>query len=298
MIRRLVLYLVVLLYAQMPLSPAVAQTTDDERAALRGLEGVGVVIENVGEEARDAGLRQEAIRNDVELRLRSAGIPILEPARRFEVSGAPYLYVNVNAIGLEEIDHFVYNIEVALNEYVNLVRHPGMQLTAASWKVPDVLGVIHEDDLRDLREDIKDFVDQFANDYLAANSAPTVPFGAATPEGAIREFFSAMREGDYEAMGRFFGTASGPAEHRLGPSQVTQRMTILAQLLSHTGMAVQKADSVAADGDRRTYPVELEGTSVGDVTVPIRTVRAETGRWFVERIEVGPFTEGNSDYNN
>lgn len=59
---------------------------------LKGLKGVYVVIEDLNEEVIKDGLTVDAIRTDVELKLRLAGIPVLleearlkEPGRRLKI---------------------------------------------------------------------------------------------------------------------------------------------------------------------------------------------------------------------
>jgi hypothetical protein len=59
------------------LDPSLAQTRDQQRESLRGLQGVEVVVEDIKPDAQMDGLSQESIRATVELILRSKGIRVL-----------------------------------------------------------------------------------------------------------------------------------------------------------------------------------------------------------------------------
>ena len=65
---------IAMLMTMICLDLSLAQTRDQQRESLRGLQGVEVVIENIKSDAQVDGLSQEAIRAAVELILRSNGI--------------------------------------------------------------------------------------------------------------------------------------------------------------------------------------------------------------------------------
>ena len=68
------------------------------RESLRGISGVGVVVEDIGPDASADGLSQDAIRTAAELILRSKGIKVLTSVERTRLGSAPYLYINVNTL--------------------------------------------------------------------------------------------------------------------------------------------------------------------------------------------------------
>jgi len=71
-----------------------AQDIEQTRNALRGLSGVYVMPENpLEEEAIRGGLSQDAIRTEVELKLRQAGIRVLSREEWEQAPGKPYLQV-------------------------------------------------------------------------------------------------------------------------------------------------------------------------------------------------------------
>lgn len=117
-------------------------------------------------------------------------------------------------------------------------------------------------------------------------------YGAPTAEQAVRSFLDAAGQEEYPVMGRLFGTRRGPAEARLGVTNVEQRMIVLAGLLQHDGYSVRPATLTEPEPNTRRFNVTMTGTRQGEVTVPVFAVRSENGRWFVERLDTAPLTTG------
>jgi len=76
-----------------------------DRATLRGLQGVDVIVENLTPEVERAGLTRQQLQTDVELRLRKAGIPLLTSAERVKVPGKPFLGVHVHVVPRSDTPH-------------------------------------------------------------------------------------------------------------------------------------------------------------------------------------------------
>lgn len=115
-------------------------------------------------------------------------------------------------------------------------------------------------------------------------------YGSPTAEMAVQRFLDAAKAEDYQAMGHQFGTRQGPAEARLGISEVEQRMMVLSGLLQHQASSVREAQ-LAQTGEHRTrFVAELTGTRSGRVAVPVVAVTTSDGRWFVEQVDVKPLT--------
>lgn len=165
--RRLQMKTVLLLLATMFLEtvPLLGQTDDAlYRKTLVGLTRISVLLENVDEDAQQRGLSAHQIQTDVELRLRQAGIPVADTSEQ----GNPYLYVNVQTLRLER-GAYVWHLEVQLLQRVALDRNPSNTLLAPTWG-SSKLGIIGADKLSQLRDDIRDMVDEFINAFLAANA--------------------------------------------------------------------------------------------------------------------------------
>ena len=118
-------------------------------------------------------------------------------------------------------------------------------------------------------------------------------YGAPTAEQAVRTFLDAAGQEQYPTMGRVFGTRQGPAEARLGVTNVEQRMIVLAGLLQHDGYTLRPSTLTEPEPHSRRFNATMTGTRQGEVTVPIFAVRSESGRWFVERLDTAPLTTGS-----
>ena len=133
--------------------------------SLRGLQAVSVVIEDLGPDAESLGLTKSRLHSQVELRLRRSGITVLEDA-------IPFLYININ---LKKVPTGLYAVatEVSLKQQVYLVRDSSIEITGVTWKVGSV-GTVGEDRFaKSILNHVTRYVDEFANDYLAAN--PRIP---------------------------------------------------------------------------------------------------------------------------
>jgi len=118
-------------------------------------------------------------------------------------------------------------------------------------------------------------------------------YGAPTAEQAVRTFLDAAGQEEYPVMGRVFGTRQGPAEARLGVTNVEQRMIVLSGLLQHDSYTVQPSTLTEPEPHRRRFNATITGTRQGEMTVPIFAVRSESGRWCVERLDTAPLTTGS-----
>ncbi len=139
-----------------------------EKEVLQGLEGVLVIVEDMRPEAEKKGLTRQALQTDTELQLRQYGIKVLTPEECVSTPGGPYLYINVNVIIGGEI-YAAAAITVELREEVLLLREPKRTYYGAStWKTGHVesLGLRR---IKEIRGSVKDHVNEFINDYLAAN---------------------------------------------------------------------------------------------------------------------------------
>jgi len=97
----------------------------------------------------------------VESRLRQAGINV-------DHLSDEYLYVNVNTFKGER-GVYSYSVHVEFHQSVMLVRDPKIIYHgAATWSLGR-MGTVGSNHLREVREDVADFVDKFINAYLEQN---------------------------------------------------------------------------------------------------------------------------------
>ncbi len=125
-------------------------------------------------------------------------------------------------------------------------------------------------------------------------SGDPASYGSPTPDMAVRRFLNGVSAKDYMAMGRQFGTRQGPAEARMGTTELEQRMIVLAGLMQHDGYSLRRADLAQLGPHRTRYVATLTGTREGRVDLPVVVARSEDGRWYVERIQMDALTRAAS----
>lgn len=139
------------------------------RDTLRGLIGVHVVVEELRPEAVDDGLSKEAIEEGVVQRLWDAGVRVLMEDQWTIAAGAPYLYLNVNAVKSKDL--YVYAVDLQLNQNVRLERLPSVAVAATTWTTGCRVGAVSADSVGVLAQVAAQSVDRFIEDYRRANPA-------------------------------------------------------------------------------------------------------------------------------
>src|SRR5665213_1189596 len=75
-------------------APATASDSDIDRASLKGLTGVFVLVEDLNPAEEQAGLKTADIQADAVQQLQAAGIPLLSKEQDIQAPGMPTLYIN------------------------------------------------------------------------------------------------------------------------------------------------------------------------------------------------------------
>jgi hypothetical protein len=139
------------------------------RATLRGLKGVGVLVENLPPEVEKQGLNRDQLQKTIESRLRKAGIKVFSKEEAFRTPGEPHLYVNINVnIAKTESDIYPYSIDLLLIQMVSLLRDPNLTTYAVTWSTGGV-GSIGKTIVGELGESVEAMVDVFIKAYLEEN---------------------------------------------------------------------------------------------------------------------------------
>lgn len=139
------------------------------RATLRGLSGIGVLVERLAPEVEKGGLTSNQLRADAESKLRKAGFKILSREECAKTPGEPYLYINLNVnVAKTESDIYPYAIDVMLIQRVSLQRNPGLLTHAVTWSIGGV-GSISKPILNELRDVVQETVDMFIQAFQAEN---------------------------------------------------------------------------------------------------------------------------------
>jgi hypothetical protein len=161
------LIVVALVWGDIDVVHALDRAVDNgSRESLRGIFGLGLVIEDVSPDATADGLSQEAIRNAVEQTLRSKGIRLLTERTRSE--SAPYLYINVNTLK-EELGLYAYSVNVDLKQVVGLLSLKNKRTWGTTWSA-SVVGMVRQENLSQIIADgVEPLVKDFATDFASAN---------------------------------------------------------------------------------------------------------------------------------
>lgn len=117
-------------------------------------------------------------------------------------------------------------------------------------------------------------------------------YGAASAEDAVRGFLDAVQEQGYSRMRELFGTRDGPAERKWGVQDVEQRMIVLSGMLLHESYSLRPLELGYLGEHQRSFVARITGTRYGTVTLPITTIQAKSGRWFVEQLGMDSLTGG------
>lgn len=146
---------------------AAASDSEFDRATLRGLPGVAVLVVP---EVEWQGLTQAQLQTDVELRLRKARIRVLSEKERGETPGGPLLLVLVTATKVKDMSLYAVTVQVSLEQFVLLERDPKIDSAAETWNTGWAgIMIVGESHLKDIRSNVADKVDRFITAFLAVN---------------------------------------------------------------------------------------------------------------------------------
>jgi len=144
---------------------------ENHRESLRGLSAVTVRVERLSEEARAGGLSEQALRAEVEQRLKAAGLKVLTPSEAAQTPGRPVLYVRVNARLPYSSDTYAVNVTLALLQDVTAARDPGLTIREAKTWDAGYLRTWPRQSLPQVMNTVRDLTDEFVGDWKLANSA-------------------------------------------------------------------------------------------------------------------------------
>ena len=150
-------------------APLFALNSEMNRSTLQGLKGIKVLVEDLAPEVEREGLVKNQIQKEIEVKLRTAGINILNQEEATRAPGEPYLYLNIN-INLPKGEEAIcsYSIDIALIQNVTLVQNPKQTTYAITWSTGGV-GLIAKKSLSQLRESVEDVVEIFMKAFFSVN---------------------------------------------------------------------------------------------------------------------------------
>ncbi len=158
------------------IAPATASDSEIDRASIKGLKGVFLLVEDLNPPEEQAGLKAADIQADAEHKLRAAGIPLLTKDEGIKTPGIPTLYISVSVASSATTDVWPFSIDVNLEQQATLTRNPETFVpTAVTWHVGSI-GGIGKSDIRSIRDRVDEQIAKFVNAYLKVNpTAVTVP---------------------------------------------------------------------------------------------------------------------------
>jgi hypothetical protein len=153
---------------------AAAQVPDLDLATLKGIKGVNIHV-GIAKDIEDAGLGVDAIKTDAELKLRQFGIRVLDQREAAVAPGTPVLDVAVEGVSLKGTYAFFVSVSLLQNVLLErdltlraIGKYRGQPFPAQTWNT-GMTGIAFGNPSDTVRSTVKDLVDRFINDYLAAN---------------------------------------------------------------------------------------------------------------------------------
>ena len=151
--------------------PAAAEDSDVSRATLAGLQGVGVIVEdlqpNVAKYAAKFGITRTQILRDVEQRLREGGVRMVAGDDWLNMPGRPILYVNINTHETEKY-WYAYDIRLELRQLVSLEANPAIKTLADTWSL-NITGVANIGNMGVIRNDVMVLVERYVQAHLSVS---------------------------------------------------------------------------------------------------------------------------------
>ncbi len=151
-------------------TPALALDTPNERITLVGLTGVHVVVYDVDGEGERAGLAPRSVQAELEQRLRRAGLRALSASEALKSPSRPTLELRLKlARPREAAPLYLYSIDLALRQQIQLARNRTIESFAITWSEPPEVGAVEPARLSIVRDAIRAKVEQFVSAWQVAN---------------------------------------------------------------------------------------------------------------------------------
>jgi len=127
-----------------------------------------VLVEPLNIEIEQLGLQTVKLQSDIRQRLQKAGITVLTERERLATPTAAMLEVRLDAVH-DRIGRYFYSIDLLLTQRVRLEGNAASDLSAVTWLKLGAIGVVADDNVKHLEDQVLRKVDQFIKDYLAVN---------------------------------------------------------------------------------------------------------------------------------
>jgi hypothetical protein len=140
------------------------------RESLKGLVGIGLLVEPLNIEIEQLGLDTGKLESDIRQRLQKADIKVLTERERLAMPAAALLVVRVDALH-DRIGRYFYSSDLLLTQRVQLEGHGTSDLSAVTWLKLGALEIVADDNVKHMEDQVLRKVDQFIKEYLTENPA-------------------------------------------------------------------------------------------------------------------------------
>ncbi|HMH83237.1 MAG TPA: hypothetical protein VK531_10225 [Gemmatimonadales bacterium] len=108
-----------------------------------------------------------------------------------------------------------------------------------------------------------------------------------SPQQALERFMAAVKANDQRRMGDLWGSERGPASSWMKSDDLKQRLAVFQIYLNHVGYRVVEGPTPVSGHDRvQTFRVELQRSNSCTVVFPVEMVRAKSGGWLVNAVDL------------
>lgn len=167
--KAIVVILLMLISTAIPFTKSYSQGSVEEILSIKGIEGVGVRVDEIDPEAAADGLNGDKLSSAVSNALKKAGIKVLSAAESASAPGKPVLFVSVNTIK-HTGDVYSFTVSLRLEQLVTLVRDQSIKMIAPTWSVLGTGASIPEGLGPDVEKYVGLMVQKFIEDFKQANS--------------------------------------------------------------------------------------------------------------------------------
>jgi hypothetical protein len=138
-----------------------AGNCDRDRATLKGLTAVSVVVDNLHDQLQAAGITPSVVRARIEDRLRSASIVV-------DQSKNDFVAVRMNGVR-DKRGPFALAVTLGAYQPVILSRDPKVRTATQTWEVETVLLAEPKQLYRAAMETVDELTDSFVDAYRSVN---------------------------------------------------------------------------------------------------------------------------------
>ncbi|HEX4573751.1 MAG TPA: hypothetical protein VH158_01370 [Gemmatimonadales bacterium] len=108
-----------------------------------------------------------------------------------------------------------------------------------------------------------------------------------SPQQALAAFMAAVKANDVRRMDSLWGNEKGPASTYMKPEEVQRRLVVFQIYLNHVGYRVLEGPQPVLGQDRVVrFRIELERPNSCTIVFPIDLMRANSGQWLVNAVDL------------